>query len=373
MASPGERAWRGPLILVLLGLLTAELLARFAFTEEPFVAFRRLPVGLVLAATLVAALRGPIPAALMAGAVGGAYAVYFLYTFGTSPTPADRIMFGAVVGTFIFATTALVSHGRSQAERAAAEALEHERRRAQDVEAANRELGLANETLRDFTYVVAHDLRNPVRGIRVILDDLAQDAGPRLDPAQRRDLSLGRAEATRLAGLLESLLEYGRASRFDVEDAEAVDVAELLATEGCRARFEALARERDARIVPPAPGSPRVVANPGGLALVLGNLVTNAVKHNPKPSPLVRVETRLPASEPGIVEIAVEDDGPGFPAEAMRRFQDALAGRENPKAVGRSGFGLVLVARAVDRMGGSLRVDRSPEGGASMRVRLPAS
>lgn len=370
MAHDEGSHWWHPLALVTAGLLLAEVMARAVFVEEPLATFRRLPVGIVLTATLAAALRGTFRVSIACGALGGAYAVYFLWAFGTAPKVEDRVLFGTLVGGFILAATALVGHARARADAIARVALEEERRRAREVEASNRELALANETLRDFTYVVAHDLRNPVRGIGVMLEFVDRDAAPRLEPAQRKDLALARQEAARLAGLLESLLEYSRVSRFDAADAETVDVGDLMASEGCSVRFEAMARDRGARVVPPAPGSPRVVANPGGLALVLGNLVSNAIKHNPKPSPLVRVTTRR--GESGRVDVLVEDDGPGFPDEAMRRFQDALAGRENPKAVGRSGFGLVLVARAVDRMGGSLRIERSPEGGAAMRVTLPA-
>ena len=237
-------------------------------------------------------------------------------------------------------------------------------------ERLTRELEASNRALRDFTHVVAHDLRNPVRGLGMLIGFIERDAAPRLTPEGQEELAFARREADRLSLLLESLLDYSRVTNFDLSDLRAVDVAQTLASDVCRTRFDALLRERGARLEPPAQGAPPVRANEGALALVLGNLVANAITHNGKPAP--RVEVRVRAREGG-VEVSVHDDGPGFSSESLACVQDAVAGRESARGLGRSGFGIVLVHRAVDRMGGRVSFGASDLGGAAVAITLAAA
>jgi signal transduction histidine kinase len=84
---------------------------------------------------------------------------------------------------------------------------------------------------------------------------------------------------------------------------------------------------------------------------------------------LVRVSSRLvqPPEASPVVEVLVDDDGPGVPEESRDRIFEPFF---TTKAKG-SGLGLSIVHAIVTQHAGRLRVEASPEGGARFVVSLP--
>lgn len=368
-ASPQRRmaAWAA---LSLLGALVSEALVLFVLDTPRLDLFQPLVVVIALAVALAAATISGARAALVAGTLSGLYATSVLLRYSDDPDVLVRLVTGLVVGGTIFGLSLYVGAARSAQERSNARVLAGERETARALEAHNRELAAANSVLRDFAHVVAHDLKEPIRGIDVLLDVLEEDEAERLSPAGRELLMRARSAERRLADLVNALLDYARATRIEPGDLRRIDVTETLASELCRARFANLMRERNASVEAPPAGAPRVLATHGALSLILGNLISNAIRHNPNPSPHVRV--RVDPERDGRVTLAVEDNGPGFPPEVLQRLDEMAQGGGQPSGLGRSGFGLLLVTRAVERMGGRVRVRRSELGGAEVRVDLPA-
>ena len=101
---------------------------------------------------------------------------------------------------------------------------------------------------------------------------------------------------------------------------------------------------------------------------MLGNLITNAIKHHDKPEG--RIEVRI-SSDDEFNTLVVSGDGPGIP-ENMREkvFQmfQTLKPRDEMEA---SGIGLALVKRLVERRSGELTVDQSASGGACFTINWP--
>ncbi|WP_460603999.1 sensor histidine kinase [Jatrophihabitans fulvus] len=134
----------------------------------------------------------------------------------------------------------------------------------------------------------------------------------------------------------------------------------------------AAAAERGVRVEVEAVDDPPLAAfSPTQLTTVVGNLVDNAVDaclESPGPG---RVDVRLAGTADGGLEIAVSDDGPGLPPEAVddafrRGWSTKLATTE----AGR-GLGLALVHQVVRQHGGDVGVGSSERGGARLVVRLP--
>lgn len=229
-----------------------------------------------------------------------------------------------------------------------------------ELRARTRELESSNEALRQFNYVVTHDLKEPLRGIDVYLKVLDEDFRGTMDPDARAILSRARTASARLANLLGALLELSHSEREELT-LTAVDPLDVLQSEQCRSNYETLARERGAEVE--ARASPTVLAAPGVLAQGLGNLVANAIRHNTNPRPRVLVRGR---EVDGSVELSVEDNGKGFPERLLRGYK---AGRIDAR-----GFGLLLARQSVERLGGRLTLGRSAElGGAAVTLTLPAA
>lgn len=235
-------------------------------------------------------------------------------------------------------------------------------RRSAERERANASLARANESLTAFTYVVSHDLKEPVRAIDVYLNLLREEHGAALPPDALDLVDRASLATRRLSALLKGLLDLSRVDRMDLQR-ERVSVGEVLESDACRGVYEDLLRERAG--VLEAPEGPPVLATPSLLCQTLGNLVTNALRHNPASPPRVRVEAQRATGD--AVEVRVEDNGRGFPPSLVARFNAT-------GELGRTGFGLLIARRAVERLGGRMWLGSSEAlGGASVRFTLPAA
>jgi two-component system NtrC family sensor kinase len=107
---------------------------------------------------------------------------------------------------------------------------------------------------------------------------------------------------------------------------------------------------------------------PALLNQVVMNLVQNAAEAVTPPNGLIRLSTRRTAD--GLV-IEVADNGPGIPEEVRERVFDPFF---TTKSVGEgTGLGLSMSYQIVDRHGGRIEIASAPEGGAVLRVVLPAA
>ena len=225
-------------------------------------------------------------------------------------------------------------------------------------ETDKRQLQDAYDSLEAFASVVSHDLKEPVRAVGAYLDELQADP----DAPDRADLLQRAATAHKnMQRLLEGLLEWSRAAKTPLEP-EVLLIHEVLGDPGCAAQWENLLRERGARLevsrdIPP------VLATEALLCRVFGNLITNAIRHNAGPQPLIRI--RQGDSAYGLVEVLVEDNGPGFPPHVVEH-------QERPTTL-KGGFGLTITRHAVERLRGDVALGNKPEGGALVRLRLPVA
>ena len=357
-------AWTGAL-LALAAVLAAEGFA--ALLPADAQPFHRAGFLLVLAAVIASAWRGGLRGALAAGLVGAAGIAHLFLVFGGPlGPPAVRLTVGGTIGGFGLALATLIGHLRDR-ERRAVDALLEERAA---IEASNRALAAANETLEAFTYVTSHDLKEPVRALESYSQALREDHGDLLAARPEANALAARIgdNAARLRHLIEGLLDYSRASRIAPHDLEPTRVEDALRSPDCRARYDHAMAERGARLAT-EPGPP-VLASAAGLCQVLGNLVLNAVKHNDRPGAVVRVRSHASRDDPSLVEVVVEDDGPGFPAPVLRAFGQARGGR--PSTI-QGGFGLIITRQAVEKMGGTMWLGNRPEGGGAARFTLPAA
>jgi signal transduction histidine kinase len=212
-----------------------------------------------------------------------------------------------------------------------------------------------------FLAAIVHDLRTPIAAILGLAVTLERE---NLEPAEVKDLA-GRiaASADRLDRMVTDLLDLERLSRGLVEPNRwPVDLGALVERvvgETGLAAGREVAVETD-----------EVVAevDESKVERIVENLLANAAGHTPSNA---RVWVSVRADGNGAV-IAVEDEGPGVPAEQREAifepFRKAGAVEDSPGA----GIGLALVARFAEIHGGRAWVEPREPSGASFRVWLPA-
>jgi signal transduction histidine kinase len=222
------------------------------------------------------------------------------------------------------------------------------------------------ELRRNFVVNASHELKTPVTSIQTLAEALAVTVVD--DPARTARLvdQLG-LEAERLARLLHDLLDLRRLEERGPLERVPVDLAELarqvLADEVPRAE------ELDIDLALEAPDHAMVAGVAGDLEVVVKNLVGNAVQYNRTGGSVqVTIESR-----DGQQVLTVADTGIGIPRQDLQRvFErfyrvDAARSRET----GGTGLGLSIVRHAVERHGGSIRVDSLLGEGTSFVVTLP--
>ncbi|HEX8439315.1 two-component system sensor histidine kinase NtrB [Archangium sp.] len=209
---------------------------------------------------------------------------------------------------------------------------------------------------------VAHEVRNPLFGISATLDAFEARFGRSEEHA--RYLSMLRREVSRLNTLMQGLLTYGRPPSTELYPCTLASVLH----EAVEAT-SALAQEHEVRVVLGVePELPRVPMDPGRLAQVFQNLLSNALQHSPRGA-TVRLTARRLADDASMrVECVVADQGPGFSREDLPHLFEPFFTRRH----GGVGLGLSIVQRIVEEHHGTVSMGNGADGGAEVRVCLPA-
>jgi signal transduction histidine kinase len=188
---------------------------------------------------------------------------------------------------------------------------------------------------------VAHEVRNPLAGMKLRLDLLARAGG--LDAASREDVGVCLGEIARLNRLVESLLTVSRAKTMARKQ---VDLG-ALADERI-ARAAAMADRAGVRLA--RAGEASVQSDPDALAAALDNLLRNAIEASP---PGTTVAVRV-GTEEGNVVVDVEDAGPGIPeARRVELFEPFFTTK--PEG---TGLGLWISRLLLEAKGATLGYDR---------------
>jgi len=232
---------------------------------------------------------------------------------------------------------------------------------AAGIAAYTAELERSNSELDSFAAAVGHDLRSPLRALKTIAGWIEADAGA-LPAMALGHLDRLRDQIARMETMLQDLLHYAKASQV-TGPLGACDVRELLSEQ-----LKLLAPKKAVELT--VSGDRPVLITPEPpLALVLRNLIDNAIQHHDGPT--VAIDVHL-ARQGRRVVFQVSDDGPGIPPdERVRLF--ALLGNHDwrsrgSNSAGGCGIGLALVRRIVQRLGGSLDLRSNETGRGTIAV-----
>lgn len=217
------------------------------------------------------------------------------------------------------------------------------------------------EAQRQFVANASHQLRTPLTGLRLRLEAAALRADAELE----RELEAAEREVERLAKLLTALLTLAREGG-DPGPGSPVELGEAALAAAERWRAEAERRRR--RLLLEGDGPVWARASDEDVAIVLDNLVENALLYAPPGSDIVlRWHVRG-----GEACFAVLDEGPGIDhAEAERLFDRFARGRAAWSTPG-TGLGLAIVRTLARRWGGDATLRTRADGGAAAELTLPA-
>lgn len=215
---------------------------------------------------------------------------------------------------------------------------------------------------------VSHDLRTPLSSIIGSVTTI-QDIGDRLPPPARQEL-LGTvlAEAQRLNGFIQNLLDIARLGQGGLTPRrEWAEFRDILG--------HALKRqEKDLAtyhvVIDSAPADLTLYVDPVLMQQVLVNILDNATKYAPR-NTSIYVTCRQ--RDTGDAFITVADEGPGIPApDRPQVFDMFYRTRARDSKIAGTGLGLAICKGIVEVHGGTIRVDEGPEGhGATIVMTFP--
>jgi PAS domain S-box-containing protein len=222
----------------------------------------------------------------------------------------------------------------------------------------------SNQKLEEFTHVVSHDLKEPLRTIEAFSQFLLEDYPDKLD-AQGRDYLQSIAKASgRMKRLIDDLLKLSRIGSKQ-EPLEKVDVRELLEEVqdviGPRLRSEnvQLMLRKD---------YPVVMASRTRLLELFSNLISNAIKYNEKAEKRIEVGWHEQAE---CYKFYVRDNGMGIEAKYLEKIFE-LFERLNPRDDYEStGAGLAICKRIVEDFGGRIWAESVVGEGSTFYFTLP--
>jgi len=218
-----------------------------------------------------------------------------------------------------------------------------------------------NEELTHFAYVVSHDLKAPLRGIKLITEWLCTDYGDKLGDDAKEQLDLLQSRVARMHNLIDGVLQYSRVGRIK-EQMETVDLNALIPSV-----IDAIAAPEHIHITVES-GLPAVECERTRISQVFQNLLTNAVKFMDKPVGEIRVGC---VEDGDFWRFSVTDNGPGIEEKyfdrIFRLFQ-TLVPRDEFES---TGVGLALVKKIVEMYRGRVWVESQSGRGSTFFFTLP--
>jgi PAS domain S-box-containing protein len=223
------------------------------------------------------------------------------------------------------------------------------------------QLASANQELKDFAYVVSHDLKAPLRGIKTIADWISTDYADKLDNDGKEQLSLLANRVDRMHNLIDGILQYSRIGRVEEEKVQ-VNLNEFVLE-----IIDMLAPPENITITIENE-LPTITSEPTRITQVFQNLLSNAVKYIDKPNGQIKVGC---VEEDNFWKFNVTDNGPGIEEkyfEKIFKIFQTLAPRDEFES---TGIGLTVVKKIVELHNGKIWVESKVGEGTTFFFTLP--
>ena len=223
------------------------------------------------------------------------------------------------------------------------------------------QLEKVNDELRSFAYIVSHDLKAPLRGVKVLADWLSADYSDKLGPEGKNQVELLVSRVDRMQNLINGILQYSRIGRVD-EIISEIDTGEVVANV-----IDAILPPENIKILVQE-NMPIVVYEKTRIFQVFQNLISNAIKYMDKEEGIIKINF---IEHDDFWQFSVIDNGPGIKEEYFEKiFQmfQTLSPRDQFES---TGVGLTVVKKIVELYGGRIWVESQIEDGSTFLFTIP--
>ena len=223
------------------------------------------------------------------------------------------------------------------------------------------ELERSNNELKDFAYIVSHDLKAPLRAITSLAQWLAADYGDKLDEDGKEQLELLKNRTRRMHNLIEGILTYSRIGR-SKEEKDEVDlnilVSEVIAT-----------IDPPEDIVIEVVGElPTIPFERTRMEQIFQNLLGNAAMYMDKPEGGITISC---TDDDSNWRFSVADNGPGIDEKYYKKIFQIFQTLKPRDEVESTGVGLTIVRKIIEMHGGEITVESKLGVGSTFHFTIP--
>ena len=222
-------------------------------------------------------------------------------------------------------------------------------------------LEASNKELKDFAYIVSHDLKAPLRAIGSLSEWIVADYAEKLDDNGREQLQLLITRVARMHDLIEGILQYSRVGRIE-EKKEEIDLNNTV-----REIIETIDLPPNIDIEVPKK-LPTIFFSRTPVEQIFQNLLSNAIKYMDKPEGKIVIDW---ARENGSWTFNVTDNGPGIKKiyfDKIFHIFQTLAPRDEIES---TGIGLTIVKKIIETNGGKIWLESEIGKGSTFSFTLP--
>lgn len=230
------------------------------------------------------------------------------------------------------------------------------------------ELQRSNNDLFQFAHVISHDLKEPVRKVKIFSNRIQDELGPSLPDLVHTYLGRIQNAAARMTAMIEGVLTYSSLGA-SKETVEPVDLNHLFDT--IEDDLEIVIHQKKGRIVhdplPILEGAPVL------LYQLFYNIVNNALKFSKPDVPATIIISSALIEEAGkpLARIIIQDNGIGFDPEHAESIFNAFTRLNSKDRFEGTGLGLALCKKIAERHGGTITATGQPGKGACVTITLP--
>jgi PAS domain S-box-containing protein len=253
-----------------------------------------------------------------------------------------------------------------------------ERKLAEDkLKEHTNKLEFQNKELEQFTYASSHDLKEPLRKIRLYNSAILDNANNTLDEKSKEYLTRSVNAAKRMASLIEALLSYSKTTS-NIDSFEPVDLNEVM--EEIMLMHKEEFEQKNVSIE--MKKLPVIYAIPFQVKQLMFNLINNSIKYkHPERDVCIKVKTELvngseinePAAEQfrQYQKISVIDNGIGFQQHYAEKVFNIFQRLNNLPSASGSGIGLAICKKIVQNHDGFIKALGKENNGARFDIYLP--